>query len=332
LKKDLKVKFTDGLHLDYFESILAQRYNIIETDKPDFLFFNCHSFEHLRHKNCVKIFMTNECCTPNFNECDYAIAHDYIEFGDRYLRFPYYYRNFSLPEKREPPEPKAAQRKFCNFVYSNAAGGTGAKLRIEFCKELMKYKKVDCAGRILNNISGAIEPREGSWERGKLDFVRGYKFTISFENTMSEGYTTEKLIHPLQARSIPIYWGNPAVVRDFNPRAFINCNDYGNDLADVARRVAELDSDDGKYLEMLSEPPMREGFDFNQDARLADFLFKIIERGNRPLDKDPMGFAGMGSTSVSKLLFYKAMLMLPLGKKKKYYARKLDKMRGNIKF
>ncbi len=84
--------------------------------------------------------------------------------------------------------------------------GEGGRLRKEFCIELGKYKRIDCLGRILNNMSGVIALRydEEQW-RGKIAFWRQYKFTITFENPKIPGYTTEKLWHAFLAGNIPIY-------------------------------------------------------------------------------------------------------------------------------
>jgi hypothetical protein len=161
----------------------------------------------------------------------------------------------------------------------------------------MKYKHVDCPGLVLNNMPrGSIAPRwqsseyssgnvDAGWNQGKLDFLRNYKFTIAFENLCFDGYTTEKLIHPFMANSVPIYWGNPLVTKDFNPKAFINCNDYDS-FDDVIQRVKELDNDDEQYLEMLRQPPMQESYDFNSEQKVRERLFEIIERGNTPFAKD----------------------------------------------
>ena len=39
---------------------------------------------------------------------------------------------------------------------------------------------------------------------------------------------------------------------------------------------------------MLREPPMAEGYDFEAEKHGREFLYRIIERGNRPFDKDPL--------------------------------------------
>ena len=275
--------------------ILSQYYDVEISDEPDFLFYSCDGMAHKEYKKCVKIFYTEENVIPDFNECDYASGFDYIEFGDRYLRKLMSNINKGICNRSKVDE-SYFDRKFCNFIYSNTTSGEGAVLRQQFCQKLMKYKPIDCPGKVLNNMSATdLAPRRGqeSWEKSKLEFLKKYKFTIAFENSSSNGYTTEKLVQPLQSFSIPIYYGNPFVTRDFNPKAFINCNDYDNDLDAVIERVKELDNDPDKYLAMLRENPMQPDFDFDQGKKYEQWLVNIIEKGNKPFNKDPRGWGSV---------------------------------------
>lgn len=293
-KKTIKVNFCDYTNninaSNSFKTTFQKYYNVEISKEPDFLFYSCFGAKHLDYKNCVKIFVTAENVIPDFNECDYGAAFDYINFGDRYFRKMYHVPS---PEicNREAVSKDFFNRRFCNFIYSNATSGEGAFLRQEFCKKLMEYKHVDCPGKILHNMDAEDElaPRNGDWWKSKLDFLKKYKFTIAFENSRSNGYTTEKLVQPLQSFSIPIYWGNPLVTRDFNPKAFINSNDYDNDFDAVIERIKELDNDPDKYLAMLRENPMQADFDFEQNKKYEKWILNIIEKGNKPFNRDPHG-------------------------------------------
>ena len=231
----------------------------------------------------MKIFLTGENMVPNFNECDFGQAFAYIDFGIRYFRKPF------IVDKTINDRSKVTEdllnRKFCNFIYNNSSW-PGTKTRENFCKLLQRYKNVDCPGKSLHNIDCPdLAPRFGNWYTSKINFLKNYKFTIAFENSFSDGYTTEKLAQPFYSLSIPIYWGNPLVTKDYNPRAFINCNDYGNDFNKVIERVKELDNDDKQYLNMLSEKPMKDDYDFSIFEKFSEWIYFIIERGNRPFDK-----------------------------------------------
>ena len=294
-KKTIKVNFTGfgggyDVQNNEFMDVLRKYYNVVISDTPDFLFYSVFGSEFRRYKNCVKIFWTGENIVPNFNECDYAIGFNNLKFRNRYLRHTGFMPE-SIDDVRGKVTKDMAQRKFCNFLYSNASAGEGCAIRKQFFEMLSQYKFVDAPGRVCHNIDLDIEPRDGDWERGKLDFLSGYKFTIAFENSNSDDYTTEKLWHPFQSMSVPIYWGNPAITEDVNPRAFINCNDYDNDFERVIERIKELDNNDELYLQMLREPILKsDSFVHTYRSDFEQFLIGIIERGNVPFNKDPLNF------------------------------------------
>jgi alpha(1,3/1,4) fucosyltransferase len=180
----------------------------------------------------------------------------------------------------------------------------------------------------LNNMkSDIIERYDNDWWQGKIDFIKNYKFTIAFENSRSEGYTTEKILHPFFANSIPIYWGNPVVTREFNPKAFINCNDYEN-FDQVIERIKELDNNDELYMEMLRQPPMQPDYTFDKKEQLENFLANIIEKGVKPFNKNPRSWdynekLMRDVVDYKKIKFkyfrYKVLSTIALGKAREYY-------------
>jgi hypothetical protein len=218
---------------------------------PDYLVYSCFGIEHLKY-NCIKIFYTGENVRPNYNECDYSFSFDY-PITERNYRLPIYKLSldklysersdiFKLTGERTDIDKICFKKnKFCNFIYSNA----NAKERIVFFHKLNNYKNVDSGGRLLNNT--------GFYVNDKLSFIRNYKFTIAFENTVYPGYTTEKIIYAFLSDSIPIYWGNPLISNDFNTKAFISCHDYNN-FDEVIDRVIEIDNDHALYKKYIQEP------------------------------------------------------------------------------
>jgi hypothetical protein len=187
----------------------------------------------------------------------------------------------NMPNLNGPLPCSPEKRQFCNFIYSNPGNGKLSLTRQDFCKKLTAYRRVDCPGRVLNNMRNAIEPRKGNWTAGKLEFIKNYKFTIAFENSDSIGYTTEKLIHPLLANSVPIYCGNRNVIADgFNPCAFINGNDFDS-LDDLVKYVIELDQDDEKYLKILREPPLLVDNIPDWNTEISDYIMNILENGEK---------------------------------------------------
>lgn len=250
---------------------VQNKYNfILDPVNPEIVFYSCYGTEFLKFNNCIRVFYTGENVRPDFNFCDYAIAYDRMSFGERYIRKGNYVCKPPLDSNID-----YAKRKFCNFIYSNDNSGSGAKLRIDFCKFLSRYKRIDCPGRVLNNMSNAISPRQGNFAEGKLKFIADYKFTLAWENSFYPGYITEKLIHPFMANSIPIYMGDPDVEIDFNPKAFINCNKFKT-WDDIVEYIIYLDNNDKEYLSMLSQPALNAQY---IEPDIPGFIQNIIENG-----------------------------------------------------
>jgi hypothetical protein len=251
MKPTIKVNFADfgprfQKEHNYFTRLLFDHYKLELTENPDFLFYSVFG-ESYRKYDCIRIFYTGENRRPNFYECDYAFSFDHDDYGGRNYRLPVYVGHTSCDVTeltREKPDLDSivtSKTKFCNFLVSNSK----AKERIEFFYKLSKYKKVDSGGRFLNNIGGPV--------KNKMEFIQDYKFTIAFENSSYPGYTTEKILDPMCCHSIPIYWGNPFVYKDFNTKSFINCHEY-EDFDEVIERIIEVDSDNELYKRYLAEP------------------------------------------------------------------------------
>lgn len=290
---------------NFFTDVINKYFDGYEiSEEPDFLFYSVFGIEHYKFDDCVKIFITEEACSPDFNECDYAIAFDWMQYEDRYLRRPLwieerrFYNNYYKITDEE-----ALNRKFCNFVYYNDNSGEGTDFRKKFVKRLSEYKRVDCPGKVLNNMTANLIGRfDGDWRKSKVDFVKDYKFTIAFENTQYRGYTTEKVLHPFVGRSVPIYWGNPLVEKDINKNAIINCNGYEQDIDKIIDKIIEIDQDSVKYLEMIHANPMSNEFNVHELEYFELFIKNILEKGNEPYNRDPRNFAKrMGINSMSRM-------------------------------
>jgi hypothetical protein len=86
------------------------------------------------------------------------------------------------------------------------------------------------------------------------------------------------------ARCLPIYWGDPTINEQFNPRSFLNRADFPSDEALIGK-IIELDNDDAKYLEYLRQPYFhndRPNQFFNRQ-RVLDFFEKIFSQRITPV-------------------------------------------------
>lgn len=274
MKKKIKIGFSDfwpgfDPENNYFTKLLSQKYELEVCDQPDFLFHSVYSLDYLNY-DCIRILYTAENIRPNFFESDYAFSFDYPEKTERHFRFPYYGWRVDpaliIKHSIDIDAIVAEKTRFCNMVVSNS----NAKERIEFFHKLSKYKKVDSGGRYLNNVGGPIAD--------KVAFLKQYKFTLAFENSSFPGYTTEKITEPMLVHSIPIYWGNPSVDKDFNTRSFVNIHDYPSWDAAI-EAIIRIDQDEELYRSYLKEPYFKDNVvnEFVDKERILERLTEIVE-------------------------------------------------------
>ena len=143
--------------------------------------------------------------------------------------------------------------KFCAFVVTNPRN----PIRNKAFTTLNKYKTVDSAGRLYNNIGSDIFAGlgGGGGELLKHEFLKSYRFCLAYENQSAPGYTTEKILHAKAAGCIPIYWGDPKVGRDFNEKGFLNANNCKSE-ADLIELVDKVESDPIKMAALQAVPAL----------------------------------------------------------------------------
>jgi len=227
----------------------------------------------------TRIFYTAENVIPDMAKCDWAFSFCYDEEfkHPRHLRLPNYVTSGhfdDLIKNVNPLEVLKVKSKFCNFIYSN-----DVEYRNKFFEKLNRYKKVDAPGKCMNNTPpigqhiNTLSSRYAlDWQQTKIKFLHDYKFTIAFENESYPGYVTEKITHPMAANSIPIYYGDDLISRDFNKKSFLFESDVSN-LENLVEKIIELDRDDDRYMAMMQEPWLK-------DNQLNKYLKKelLLER------------------------------------------------------
>lgn len=281
--KTIKIKFigfwagfdeTDNL----FYNILKDKYTVELSDDPDFLFVSCLSepFEYAKY-DCVRILFVGENISPDFTAFDYVIGCDNIAFSDRYLNYPLslYCNNGEFKFPTRPTEEEAyeilkTKKYFCNFIYGHQSF---SDKREQLFRTLSNYKRVDSFGTFLNNQPDGKSVHGTS----KYDVLKDSKFTIAGESVSFPGFNTEKIRHPFQHFSIPIYAGDPNIKNVFNPKSFINSDDFEN-IDELMDYVISIDTDDRKYVQMLMEEPIQNGYTSQKFEELKSFLFNIFDQ------------------------------------------------------
>ena len=230
----------------------------VKSEKINYIitYHNVNKFNY--EKDCFNIIIDGEPNPVDNIKGDMLITtkKDYI-YDENTVFVPYFVYSFlelnlspNLLIKNENDKLIDNTRKFCCFMYSNCNEkfkGVVNRKNFYYLMQKITNGRVDNLGKCYNQkgVQG--------WWHDNLSIYKKYKFVIAFENSSMKGYVTEKLIMPMLARSIPIYLGAEDVSDYFNPKSFINVNDFEN-FEDCIQYVLKVDRDDYLYQSILSEP------------------------------------------------------------------------------
>lgn len=236
---------------------LFENVEVVHPEDADVMFFTVFGNENGRYKDCKKVFFTGENIRPNFKKSDYALTFDFDDYGGKNFRLPLWYlyidwfgvKSYDNPDWLIPESylygenefTKRNKSEFCSIVY-----GSPHQSRIDAVKNISRYKHVDVWGKA--NTSSPIP----DGEKYKMDLISNYKFSLCYENSITPGYHTEKLLHGKVAGNIPIYYGDNTVGEDFNQNCFINAVNMTDE--ELIEKVKEIDSNDKMYDDMIQQP------------------------------------------------------------------------------
>ena len=260
----MKISFADfwdgfDYNNNFFRDLILSidnSYNFIPfSNDTDILIYSCFGKSHNKVSPKVKkIFYTGENLRPNYNDCQYSLTFDFDSYSGKNIRLPLWVLqidwfnkiNYTNPQYVIPleyikanPLTRKNKDKFCCIVFNSRSPH-----RWEIIEKLGKYKKVDCYGKPF-----------GNWfygEDNKLKTISDYKFNICFENSISPGYYTEKMIHAKTAGCLPLYWADNGCEKDFNKNSFLNLYNFNN-LDEFVEKIIELDKDDLAYSQITKE-------------------------------------------------------------------------------
>ena len=258
-------------YFNYVKKILNDTYEFIfEQNNPDYLLFSYYGCKHtdVKYKKTIKIAIYEEGWIPSFNEEDYIFGQHHIFYLDRYFRRASLLeylgdlknRDFRGPRIRAYNAP--VRQKFCGAILNNETSLD--HFREKFVKELSKYKMVDNAGEIDNNVGFNVTTKEE-----KIKFLSNYKFSIAFEKNTADGYATDHILNSFLAGTVPIYYGDYLIDEYINPDTYILVRN-NIDLQDKIDYIKELDQNDKLFKEFLK-----------QDILLDDDILKKRKKDER---------------------------------------------------
>jgi GR25 family glycosyltransferase involved in LPS biosynthesis len=245
------------------------------SQQPDLIVFGPFGRDWMKFPiNIPKVHFTGENSPPIQREdvvLNMGYQHNYM-IKDSYIRFPLWMMEIDWfqadVERLVNPKPIPLQlctqtyentlesrQKFCSFIVSNPSN----PIRNQAFHSLNQYKPVDSGGGLFNTIGNELAAGlgGGGGELKKTKFMMKYKFAITYENSKSMGYCTEKYLHAKAAGTIPIYWGDPEFQRDFDTAGCIDARNFTTP-DELIRAVKEVDMNDQLWRQMASTPALDE--------------------------------------------------------------------------
>jgi hypothetical protein len=305
MKRSLKIKFlyfwpgfTPAIFEEMFPSAL-RHYDLQVSDNPEVVIYSCFTPNNilrlpdgryvqrmpiLKSGSFLRVFLTGENIEPLMEHCDFAISFSAVIDHPNHLRLPlwvYESRRWGFTAEALVKRPDTdweriatEKSRFCNFVYAH-----NVRFRNEAFIQLSRYKRVDAAGRCMNNMAGWIVP---GGQQGKIAFIRPYKFTLAVENAIWPGYGTEKLVHPMFVHSIPIYIGDPLARNTFNVASYIDLTSFAT-FKEMFEFVREVDNNRYLYLNMLAAPYYRDNKvpEYALEETIGAFFDRIFAAARR---------------------------------------------------
>lgn len=256
----------------YFKHRYNKEFNFNSApEDADIIIGSCfgNNISNIKNKKSIKIFYTGENQRPNLSQYDYSITFDYGDYNGKNIRLPLWYlyvdwwgnKNNDISkeevDRKFDPIEVYNRENFCCIVIGNPV-----KNRIEVAQSLNTYKPVHGYGNVFNN----------RFTGKKLDLLQNFRYNICFENSLYDGYHTEKLLEAKIAGCIPIYYGPDSASLDFNKSCYINYKDFGSP-SELTEYIKEVDQDFDKFVQIASQPLFVENPTFTY---LNDFFDMFI--------------------------------------------------------
>ena len=197
------------------------------------------------------------------DEVDLALGFEYKQEAN-YIRFPLWiwHRDFINPKATlEDIKRKIAninksetrlnlnRTRFTAQISSHDIGGE----RMALINLLSPITTIDCAGKFNRNT----DELQTVYDDKKEDFLSNYRFCICPENSLGDGYITEKVFESIASGCIPIYWGACLEEGILNPKAILRY-EKGKEK-ELFEQVQLLWKDENAYKEFAMQPPFLDG-------------------------------------------------------------------------
>ena len=260
------INFWRDPHNDsYFTKFIQENIGLVKlvkpTDNPDILISSCmgniNNVKNLSAK--IKMFFYGENLDRYppynndsllYNTFDLIVGFKKTDLSKKQIRFPLwliYYKYYKYDENNNIlnyiqnkyneniSKPKAI---FGTIIARHDRGGQRTKI----FNELQKYGSIKSPGKFRKNTNSI-----GNSAQDKINYISNSKYNICPENSLYEGYFTEKIFQAFEGGTIPLYWGV-----DYPEQEIINKNKYCfcdiNNNESLAKSIKDVTDNPEKYI------------------------------------------------------------------------------------
>lgn len=229
---------------------------------------NCRHFTHYSHYNKFGDYGDPNIQVYFYNHIDKLVITDkYMAIPVIYCRINYFNRFYS--SIKPTTYCSFAKKKFCLFTTNRITRNKEKqKIRdmlksIGHCDELDTYKPIVGNQSCYNSTVF-------------INLMQQYKFIFVMENSVLDGYVTEKIFNPFFARAIPIYNGSPKIMDYINPESFFWVKNPMMDLDEVKKKLIRVSQSEEEYNKILEMNKIAEGYtDEEYGSKLKHFIKKF---------------------------------------------------------
>lgn len=215
--------------------------------------------------NKADYFITGENRDPEFRRARKQIGfwRSYKNRSDVF-RFPNWMWHLNWPEiADQPPYPRYGLRLDIDRLMRPIKDTYSAKqLTSRQNKAILFSKHLREPRRQLYEVTNSVLGCDGyggafnndNRAQAKMPIMEGYKFNLCPENSIGDGYITEKIPEAFHSGCIPITWCRPEdLEEDFNSEALVNL--YGLDERQCKQVLEEIGGS-GQYMQKLLTTPL----------------------------------------------------------------------------
>ena len=229
------------------------------ADQPDV--YVCQILEAAQGPDCFTVVVSGEAWHQP-RRADIVVAPVKTGNADAVVYYPFLYS--SLDERRADPTKappadliKAPRDAFCAFMYSAPCEHRNKifqEMRAALSRNTVDALGVQCsddpaaaAAASSRNAYSAAE----TYNDIAVAKYRRYRYVLAIENAWVDGYFTEKLINPIIAGAVPLYWGHPSAFDFVNKARVVYIPDFPSTAALAAWLESRTEAD---WAKIAAEP------------------------------------------------------------------------------